>query len=297
MNLLVLDIGGSSIKIAVMDEKHTIITRDKVKTPMDGMDALFTCLDDIWKRYGSQVEGLAISMPGVIDSAHGFAYTGGALRYLENRPFAKELSERYHIPVWIGNDAKCAAIAEVGYGALQGVEDAIVIILGTGIGGCLIKDGKVYNGKHFSSGEVSSLHINVQNPIGETNKRWRISGILGLREIAQRYLETDEELSGEAFFQLVNEGNEKAIAALKEYATSLAVALFNIQAIYDGEVIAIGGGISAQPKLIEEVKAAFTQIAKNEPVYVPEIVPCAFRNDANLIGAYYQYQNMKLSDE
>ena len=115
MNLLVLDIGGSSIKIAVMDEKHTIITRDKVKTPMDGMDALFTCLDDIWKRYGSQVEGLAISMPGVIDSAHGFAYTGGALRYLENRPFAKELSERYHIPVWIGNDAKCAAIAEVGY--------------------------------------------------------------------------------------------------------------------------------------------------------------------------------------
>lgn len=297
MNLLVLDIGGSSIKIAVMDEKHTIITRDKVKTPMDGMDALFTCLDDIWKRYGSQVEGLAISMPGVIDSAHGFAYTGGALRYLENRPFAKELSERYHIPVWIGNDAKCAAIAEVGYGALQGVEDAIVIILGTGIGGCLIKDGKVYNGKHFSSGEVSSLHMNVHHPIGETYNWWRISGILGLREIAQRYLETDEELSGEAFFQLVNEGNEKAIAALKEYATSLAVALFNIQAIYDGEVIAIGGGISAQPKLIEEVKAAFTQIAKNEPVYVPEIVPCAFCNDANLIGAYYQYQNMKLSDE
>lgn len=297
MNLLVLDIGGSSIKIAVMDETCHIITRDKVTTPMDKMDTLFTCLDDIWNRHGNQVEGLAISMPGVIDSEHGFAYTGGALRYLENRPFAKELSKRYHVPVWIGNDAKCAAIAEVGYGALQGVRDAIVVILGTGIGGCLIKDGKVHNGKHFSSGEVSSLHLDVHHPIGETYNWWRISGILGLREIAQRYLETDEELSGEAFFQFVNEGNEKANAALKEYATSLAVALFNIQAIYDGESIAIGGGISAQPKLIEEIKTAFIQIAKNEPVYVPEIVPCAFRNDANLIGAYYQYHNMKLSDQ
>lgn len=297
MNLLVLDIGGSSIKIAVMDENRNIITRDKVTTPMEGMDALFVCLDDIWKCYGNQVEGLAISMPGVIDSEHGFAYTGGALRYLEKCPFAKELSERYHAPVWIGNDAKCAAIAEVGYGALQGVGDAIVIILGTGIGGCLIKDGKVHNGKHFSSGEVSSLHMDVHHPMKETYNWWKISGISGLRETAQRYLETSEDLSGEAFFQLVNEGNEKAIDALKEYATSLAVALFNLQAIYDGERIAIGGGISAQPKLIEEIKAAFTQIAENEPVYVPEIVPCAFRNDANLIGAYYQYQNMKLSDE
>lgn len=297
MNLLVLDIGGSSIKIAVMDENRNILTRDKVKTPMEGMDALFTCLDDIWNRFGNQVEGLAISMPGVIDSEHGYAYTGGALRYLEKRPFAHELSERYHVPVWIGNDAKCAAIAEVGYGALQGVEDAIVVILGTGIGGCLIKDGKVHNGKHFSSGEVSSLHLDVHHPIGETCNWWRISGILGLREIAQRYLETDEEISGEAFFQYVNEGNEKAIAALKEYVTSLAMALFNIQAIYDGERIAIGGGISAQPKLIEAIRTAFIKIAENEPVYVPEIVPCEFRNDANLIGAYYQYQNMKLSDQ
>lgn len=296
MNLLVLDIGGSSIKIAVMDENRNIITRDKVTTPMEGMEALFTCLDNIWNRYGNQVEGLTISMPGVIDSEHGYAYTGGALRYLEKRPFAHELSERYHVPVWIGNDAKCAAIAEVGYGALQGVEDAIVVILGTGIGGCLIKDGKVHNGKHFSSGEVSSLHLDVHHPIGETCNWWRISGILGLREIAQRYLETDEEINGEAFFQYVNEGNEKAIAALKEYATSLAMALFNIQAIYDGETIAIGGGISAQPKLIEAIQTAFIKIAENEPVYVPEIVPCAFRNDANLIGAYYQYQNMKLSD-
>lgn len=64
-----------------------------------------------------------------------------------------------------------------------------------------------------------------------------------------------------------------------------------------GKSLPLAVGSQAQPKLIEEVKAAFTQIAKNEPVYVPEIVPCAFRNDANLIGAYYQYQNMKLSDE
>ena len=82
-------------------------------------------------------------MPGVIDSENGIALTGGALTYIQEEPVEKVLSEKYGVPVWIGNDAKCAGSAEVGYGALKDVQDSVAIILGTGIGGCLIKDKKV----------------------------------------------------------------------------------------------------------------------------------------------------------
>lgn len=289
MNVLVLDIGGSSIKIAVMNEQREIIERGKRETPLSDMDALFDCFKEIYEGYGKGVGGIAISMPGVIDSEHGYAYTAGALRYLKNRAFAKEVSQLFHCPVWIGNDAKCAGIAEVGYGALQGVEDAIVIILGTGIGGCLIKDGKVHQGKHFCSGEVSSLHLDYKITRGDKANWWRINGIQGLLETAQKHLQSDMPMSGEEIFALAHAGNEQALTAIHEFSDRIALQLFNIQATYDAEKIAIGGGISAQDLLIECIQESFEQICVDEPVVMPQIVACQFRNDANLIGAYYQF--------
>lgn len=294
MKLAALDIGGSSIKYANMDENQNIYARGKKKTPLDNMEHLWSVLDEIWAEIGQDCEGLAVSMPGVIDSERGYAFNGGSLAYLKEMGFAQQLQQRYHVPAWIGNDAKCAGIAEVGYGALKDVKDAIVIILGTGIGGCLIKDRQVHYGSHFSAGEVSFVHTDMDDWETDSHLWCNVNGSVGLRNSVKKHLKTDVDYTGEEIFQMVENGNQQVLDALDEFCRRLAIQLFNMQCVFDAQKIVIGGGISAQPLLLEMLQEKYLAVsgAFPYPVFVPEIAACQFNNDANLLGAAYQWQQM-----
>ena len=102
-------------------------------------------------------------------------------------------------------------------------------------------------------------------------------------------LQTKEKYCGEEIFEMANQGNQQVLNALDEYCMNLAVQLYNIQTIFDPEKIAIGGGISAQPLLIERIDEQYQKLFVDFlPVRPVPIVSCMFRNDANLIGAYYE---------
>lgn len=295
MNTAVLDIGGTFIKYGQIDEDLAITEQGKALTPLDDRDAFYATLDYIWKKIGNNVDGLAVSMPGVIDSSCGYARSGGALTYLDQSYFGKELKKRYHTPVWIGNDAKCAAVAEVGYGVLKDVDSALVIILGTGIGGCLILNGEVYTGKHFSAGEASFIHTNHHDPFNQDEWWANVNGKDGLLSLVQKQKETEEELSGEEIFAGAEAGDEAILKALDEFSRSVAVQIFNINCMMDVEKIAVGGGISAQPLLIRKINEQFEELYSDflYPLYRPPVVACRFLNNANMIGAYYQFQKWK----
>lgn len=296
MKIFAIDIGGSSIKYACMDENQSFLYKGKIKTPVDetmdpnstkyNLQDLYDAIDEIIPE---EIDGIAISMPGAIDSENGIAITGGVLTYIKNTPVEKYFHDKYQVPVWIGNDAKCAGIAEVGYGVLQDVDDAIAIILGTGIGGVIIKDKKVHNGKHFTAGEVSCLYTSHEQRKDFSNIWALMNGISGLLRCVQKHLNTTEKLTGEEIFALANAGNKQVLEALDEFCLHLAYELYNMQAFFDPEKIAIGGGISAQPILIEKINEQYRLLFYDffPPKPVP-IVACKFLNDANLIGAYYQ---------
>lgn len=293
MKYVVCDIGGSSIKYALSTEDGKFL--DQGKTPAPGsLKELYEALADIYKKY-EDVSGVAISLPGAVDPERGYTYTSGALNYYNDTEFVKGLSAYIPVPITIGNDAKCAANAEVGYGALKDVDDGFVIVLGTGIGGCLVKDHKVVTGKHFASGEVSNVIVNPEEPKDYENSLWYMqNGISGLLKRAQQALNTKKQMSGEEIFSLANNGNEKALQAIDRFARDVAVQLMNINTIIDVERFAIGGGISAQPLLLELINKNYDDIYDyyklyNTPCARPEIVPCQFRNDANLLGALYQH--------
>ena len=296
MKILAIDVGGSSIKYSILNEKREVLSHGKVKTPRDdeinvekskySVQDFYNALDTI---VPSDIDGIAMSMPGIIDSENGVALTGGALIYIKNEPIEKILSQKYGVPVWIGNDAKCAGIAEVGYGALQDVEDSVAIILGTGIGGCLIKDKNVHNGKSFSAGEVSCLYVSNERRKDLQNVWAMVNGIQGLLMCVQKHLKTDQVYSGEEIFDMANHGNESVLAALDEFCFNIAIQLYNIQAIFDPQKFAIGGGISAQPLLIQKINEQYQTLFYDFfPLRPVPIVACTFRNNANLIGAYYQ---------
>lgn len=288
---LTLDVGGSAIKYALIQSDLNIIEKSSVPTPLDTLDNFVEVIGKIYDQYASQIEGLAISMPGIIDPDRGFSYTGGALRYIENLETVKTLQKRCPIPITIGNDAKCAANAEIGFGNLQDIEDGAVVILGTGIGGCLIKNHQVHTGKHFSAGEFSFVKTNYHTSIGWDDAWSTRTGIQGLLERVQEELETDQKLTGIEIFEMANQGNEKVIAGINQFALEIATQIFNVHIIFDCEKVAIGGGISAQPLLIELIQKNLDLIFDHLgfEVHHPEIVPCLFRNDANLIGALYQH--------
>ena len=201
---LTLDVGGSAIKYACIQENLTIIEKSSVPTPMDTLDNFIETIGQIYDQYENQISGMAISMPGIIDPERGYQYTGGALRYITNLETVKVLKERCPTNITIGNDAKCAANAEIGFGNLQDIQDGAVVILGTGIGGCLIKDHQVHTGKHFSAGEFSFIKTNNLDAISWDHAWSTRCGIKGLLERVQEQLETDENFSGIEIFEMAN---------------------------------------------------------------------------------------------
>ena len=155
---LLIDIGGTFIKYSLTDAYAKKISGGKVPTPLTGMDNLLAVIEDFSAPWKGQFEGCAVSMPGRIDTNRGIAHTGGILSaFMWEQPFASMLEQSLGVPVVIANDGKCAAAAEAWTGSLAGVDNGLVLVLGTGIGGGIILNGRVYMGSHSAAGEVSNL--------------------------------------------------------------------------------------------------------------------------------------------
>ena len=291
MSILSVDIGGTFIKYALMERNGDIFARGKIPTPQEGSGELIEAIGRLFDEM-ADVEGIAICMPGIIDSQNGYCVTGGALRYNDDFYFRRALYERCLVRIVIENDAKCAAMAEAKMGALKDVSDGLVLIFGTMIGGGIIHDHKVFRGKHFSAGEVSYIlpharkRASYENVWGNRNGTPRLC-----RLYAERKGLDPSKIDGRMVFNAVNAGEKEAIESLSRFTRGIAVQIFNLQTVLDPERIAIGGGISAQPALIEYIRRHLDQLYSDCPYQIPraEIVTCKFQNDANLYGALQCY--------
>ncbi len=287
---LIIDIGGTYIKYAIIDQERTFIYKNKVLTPHSGIDEFYQTIDMIYQKHGEDIKGIGISSAGVIDSDNGYMHTGGSLMYISNLDITKQLSTRYNIPVTIENDAKCAALAEVWCGSLQAVDSGIVMICGTAVGGAIIHNRQVLRGANFMSGEFSFLVTNAEKPYNGNYNFAMTGGVPALISSAADKLGCSlEAVTGEHIFELANSGNEDMLELITNYARSLAIQINNLQFIVDPELVAIGGGISSQPLLITKIELELKKINSSYPfnVPLPKVTACQFFNDSNLLGALY----------
>lgn len=291
MTYLVIDVGGTFIKYALMNEHCEFIEKGKIPTILEPLDAFVESLVTLYQMYSSQISGIALSMPGLINSQKGFMYTGGSITCISNINIVDILQKQCPVPVTVGNDAKCAALAELWQGALQNCNNAITMVVGTGIGGAIIQNRKIMNGSHFMAGEFSYVLADNTLPPSIDQAFGLCSGISGLISYASAKMNLPEsELDGMVIFQAANCGDPKAIEAIHCYAADLALQISNFRFILDPEKIAIGGGISAQPLFLQLIKEELKKINDvYEPwgISMPEVVNCKFFNDSNLIGALY----------
>lgn len=301
---LAVDIGGSAIKYACMDENYQISEKGKTETPLDCKNSLLEKLDRIFTeivgRNYKTVEGVAVSMPGVIDRKKGYVYSGGRLEYLKNIEFVKELEDIFHKPVTICNDAKAAVFAEMVLGNLKGIDNGIVLVFGTGVGGGIMLDGRIYEGSHFSAGEFSSIVGSIEKKDDIMSIFAVSAGSYGLKTEALRHT-GESDLDGITIFQKIREGDSNMLEAVKAFCRNISVYLYNLQAVLDVERVLIGGGISGDDLFIQllrlESEKYFTSLAERNTILCPEILPCRFRNEANLIGAVYNYRMLQPEDK
>ena len=282
---LLIDIGGTFIKYSLTDAHAQKVSGGKVPTPLTGMDDLLAAIEGFAAPWKGQFEGCAVSMPGRIDTKRGIAHTGGILSgFMWEQPFAALLEQQLGVPVTIANDGKCAAAAEAWTGSLAGVDNGLVLVLGTGIGGGIILNGKVYMGSHSAAGEVSNLVTELGSMEGDDFRfdvigkvaespvwagKASASGLIAAYAAEKQLPAHGPQPTGEEIFAAYAAGEPEACRALKKFARRVALGIIGLQSVLDVERVAIGGGISA---------AVF-------PMLEPELVRCRYGNDANMIGA------------
>lgn len=298
-NYIAVDVGGTNVKYSLMNEEAEIIEKGEFPTPYDeGLEGLVNGLEKVYQKYvGRKIEALVMSAPGKIDSGTGYFYTSGALHYIDGINLGDVLKDRIPVPFAVENDAKAAALAEVWKGALKGIANACVIVLGTGIGGAIVIDGKLYRGHTFAAGEFSGIPGNLKPFPMDFRYAWACSNGVGclVRLYAEKIGVDADTLNGRILFDAANNGDENACSAIDEYTKTLASGIMNLQFILDVERIAIGGGISRQPLLMKylnaNLHAYYDEPASKYglPATLPEVVPCTYGNDANMIGALYHY--------
>ena len=287
-NYLSIDIGGTNVKYAELNNAGNIIEQGKIKTSHD-KEQFLKNIDRIVAKYVKKgIKGIAFCAPGKI--AHTKIHFGGALPFLDGIDFAVRY-KKYDIPVTVINDGKASVLAENWLGSLKDMQNCAAITLGTGVGGGIIVNGKMLNGAHFQAGELSFLQLNMKEPGFDGFAGGYASAVQMIKNVNEA-IENDDETDGLAAFEAINNGNEKAKKIFDEYCKRIAAIIIDIQAVVDLDAIAIGGGISAQPIVIQGINQAYDQVlADNELIRKtftrPKIVEAKFKNGANLYGALY----------
>lgn len=294
---LSIDIGGTNVKYAELNNAGQIIEKGKIKSVHKKAEFL-TSIDILVKRYIERgIKRLAFCAPGKIE--HTEIHFGGALPFLDGVDFAKRYL-KYRIPVGVINDGKASVLAENWLGSLKNSKNCAAITLGTGVGGGIISNGHLINGAHFQAGELSFMKLNIGG-FDSSNYAGNIASAVGMISSINKKLRNQDKKDGLAAFKAINANNPDAVAIFKKYCQSIVNIIINVQAVVDLDSIAIGGGISAQPIVIKGINQSYNK-AMNENEMIkntltrPKIVEAKFKNDANLYGALYNLL-LRMNDE
>lgn len=290
---LSIDIGGTNLKYALIDEKGHILEKDRVKTDAKNLTAFMENMYEVIDSYQDQFEGIAICAPGKIDTENKIIYFGGALKFLDGLNLQDALGDKYNVPISVENDGKTAALSEQWLGELRGVDTGVAITLGTGVGGGVVVNNHLLHGWTFQAGELSWMITNsgigTKNKAAYTGDNCSAVNMVKKINLALGNKDLDDGLTA---FEAINNGDLRALAIFKLYCRNVAIMIINIQTVINASKFVIGGGISNQPILIEEINNQLAKILEINPMIgkqmiPPKIVAAKHGNDSNLYGALY----------
>lgn len=285
MKLVAFDIGGTTVKTGLFLDKQ-LVKKTSFNTPQSFDDLVL----EMKKYIEDDIEGVAISAPGVVDIKDRVIRNESAVPYIHNRPIFDELEQALKRPVTIENDANCAGICEINLGAGKNFNNVAFVVIGTGIGGSVFINKQLYKGIHLSGGEFGFM----KDKNGKTlsNSATLIKNVKAYNEQAPNGKIKD----GQELLTLAENGNPLAKNIINNMYNRIAEGIYNLQVSFDFDAFILGGGISARAELASEIKNRLAKLLADNVTddIMPVIDNCQFQNDANLYGAIINFLNKKL---
>jgi len=300
------DLGGTHLRSAIIDQTGKIGFRLKQRTPSaqkpeEIVDALVAVARECEQQNTTgeyTIDAVSVVVPGTVNVASGVIVKAPNLSCLNGFHLTEALSRVLKRPTSLANDANAAAVGEIWQGAARGRRTIICVTLGTGVGGGIILDGKLWQGINYSAAEIGHMCVDPFSGVacgcgsrGCLEVYASATAIVRMtREAKPRHshsrLQTDDELTAEAVYRAGLEGDELALEVFRRMGVYLGVGLANLINILNPEMIVIGGGVVNAWDLFEkDMNRQVAERAFPQPADQVKIVPAECGDDAGLLGA------------
>ncbi|MCL7744082.1 ROK family protein [Guyparkeria hydrothermalis] len=291
-----VDLGGTKIEVAVLDAAHNILWREREPTPQGDYAGTVETMAALIERAEAEcgaVASIGVGTPGTISPRTGLIKNANSV-VLNDRPLKRDLETRLGREVLMANDANCLALSEsAADGAAAEAGTVFGVILGTGVGGGLVVEGRVLLGRNAIAGEWG------HNPLPWTTageqpgpscwcghegciEQW-LSGPAFERDYAEQ---SGERLDGAEIVARAESGDSVASEALERYVDRLARALAHVINLFDPDVIVLGGGMSNCEVLYDRVPARWDEFVFSDPI-TTRLVPPSFGDSSGVRGAAF----------
>ena len=320
--ILAIDIGGTSYKGALVNKNGEIIYRYKIKAADYGSNekfllTIFNLISKLSKKTklnNQKIIAMSFSIPGAIDTDNGIIQYSNNLK-LESLNFKKELIKKYNnLPIFMLNDANAATLGEARKGIAKNYANVVFLTLGTGIGGGIIINHKLYAGSQFMGAELGHMSIDINGKLCTCGRRGCFEAYASAKALVNYTKEglnkyKDSKMWDEINNDINNVNGSVSFEALKKhpndlgakevvtkYIRYLSEGILNYCNIFRPDIILIGGGVSEQGdylvKLINDNCKDYNYGFKSTPI--PIIKTATLKNDAGIIGAaYFALENLK----
>jgi len=305
-----IDLGGTNIKVGIVDENQKIIVIDSVPTMMKrsanevikDMAKLVESLINKAELNRNDISGVGIGCPGTIDSINGMVLYSNNLNW-EDVPLVDELQDLLQYPIRVSNDANCAAIGEVKAGAAKDLKNIVLLTLGTGVGSGIILNGKIFEGGHPGGAELGHT-ILVKNgrectcgrkgcfeayasatALIQTTKEMVLEH---KKSLILKLCEGDlEKIDGKMVFDAFEQGDEVATKIIEEYISYLGDGIVDIINVFRPDKILLSGGICYQGKTLTDPLNAYVKkyCFAGKKAMIPNVNRASLGNSAGIIGA------------
>lgn len=291
--VIAIDLGGTFIKSAIVDSNGKIHKTFKTDTfakvsPKKVTQQIEKSIGTLNKGFKKDISGIGIGAPGVVFD--------GKVHYPPNFKnwkiidLKKHFSSKYRLKTEIDNDANCAALAELNFGQGKKYKSFLFLTLGTGIGGGIVLDGKLYRGERNGAGEFGMMTINYNGPVCKGGNQGSIESHIGrnyfLKNEKSEIKKLGKNIDFEDISKLASKGNEAAKELMKKYGFYLGVAITNYLNLMDARIVILSGGISNTYKyFITECNKTIKE--KSLPTIRNnfKILKSNINNDAGVLGA------------
>lgn len=288
-----IDIGGTAIKYGLIDEEGNILKRGKMPTEAEkGGPSIMKKVVGIVEQFVVEytLSGICISTAGMVDVEKGeIFYSAPLIPNYAGTKFKEELEARFRIPCEVENDVNCAGLAESVSGAACSSKVTLCLTVGTGIGGCILIDGKVFHGFSNSACEVGYMYMK------DSDFQTLGAASILTKKVAGWKGEAPESWSGYHIFEEAKKGDAICNRAIDEMIEVLGTGIANICFVLNPEIVVLGGGIMAQEGFLKD---RIEESVKEHLVpSIAEKTTLAFakhQNDAGMLGAYYNFKNRRL---